>query len=110
VKRLLCLAVSAAVLTTSTSAVAGEGATRPCVTLGEYRQVTKGMAKVRVHPIFDTSGKRLYINRGKVTSEGREYRVCGHPRRDGSYVQVHYNNFKAGGPLLVGRKKIHVSD
>lgn len=91
-------------------AVAAEADTRPCVTRGEYRQVAKGMTKSRVHGIFDTDGKRLFINRGQVTNEGREYRVCGHPRSGGSYVQVQYNNYSTnGGPLRVARKQIFIS-
>jgi hypothetical protein len=114
VKRLLALtgsvALAFAVATVPASASAGESDNRPCVTRGEYRQVTNGMTKDRVHSIFDTSGKQLYINRGQVTNEGREYTVCGHPRRGGSYVQVQYNNYEAGGgPLKVSRKQMHVS-
>jgi hypothetical protein len=68
------------------------------------------MRKARVHRIFDTDGRRLFINRGNVTNEGREYRICGHPRRTGSYVQVQYDNFNAGGgPLRLSRKQLHIS-
>ncbi len=113
-KKLLSLTVSATVAfgvsMVPTPADASESDTRPCVTRGEYRQVTKGMAKDRVHSIFDTSGKRLFINRGQVTNEGREYPVCGHPRSGGSYVQVQYNNYAAGGGVLrVASKQIHIS-
>jgi len=105
-------AVAAGVL-----AVTGFGVMTPaqadspgCVTRAEYRAVDKGMLKSKVHRIFDTNGKRLYINHGQVTNEGREYRVCRHPRRGGSYVQVQYDNYKQrGGPLRVGRKQIHIS-
>ncbi len=69
------------------------------------------MLKSTVHNIFDTIGKRLFINRGEVTNEGRKYRVCGHPCSDGSYVQVQYNNYAAGGgPLRLGYKQIHISN
>ena len=112
-KKFLALIVSAVVISVPmmpTRADAGEGDNRPCVTLGEYQQVTIGMTKVRVHSIFDTIGRRLFINRGQVTNEGREYNVCGHPRSGGSYVQVQYNNYAAGGgPLKVGFKQIHIS-
>lgn len=108
-RRLAAVIVLAAVtaLLPATPAVAD---TPGCVTRAEYRAISNGMLKVRVHNIFDTDGKRLYINRGQVTNEGREYRVCGHPRRGGSHVQVQYNNYQAnGGPLRVGRKQIHLS-
>lgn len=107
---LTCLAALALLVGIGLPAVAGEADTRPCVTRGEYRQVSKGMTKLRVHAIFDTGGKRLFINRGQVTNEGREYRVCGHPRSGGSYVQVQYDNYSTnGGPLRVGRKQIFIS-
>ncbi len=81
-----------------------------CVTKAEYRAVDKEMLKSKVHRIFDTNGKRLYMDHGQITNEGREYRVCRHPRSGGSYVQVQYNNYEQGdGPLRVGRKQIHVS-
>ncbi len=103
-------AVALAVATVPVPADAAERDTRPCVTRGEYRQVKQGMLKTRVHAIFDTQGKRLFINKGQVTNEGREYRVCGHPRSGGSYVQVQYNNYAAGGgPLRVGSKQIRIS-
>jgi len=68
------------------------------------------MRKSRVHIIFDAAGKRLFIDTGQVTNEGREHAVCGHPRRGGSYVQVQYKNYElGGGPLRVGSKHIHIS-
>ena len=91
-------------------AQAAEGDTRPCVTRAEYRQVAKGMTKMRVHAIFDTSGKRLFINGGEVSNEGREYPVCGHPRSGGSFVQVQYNNYATnGGPLRLSYKQLRIS-
>jgi hypothetical protein len=99
----LCAAVS--------PSQAAEGDTRPCVTRGEYRQVTKGMTKIRVHAIFDTGGKRLFLNGGEVSNEGREYPVCGHPRSGGSFVQVQYNNYASnGGPLRLSYKQLRISD
>ena len=81
-----------------------------CVSRAEYRRAADDMTKVRVHRIFGTSGRRLFINSGSVINEAREYRVCGHPPRTGSYVQVHYDNSAAGGgPLRLSRKQIFVS-
>ena len=68
--------VVAGALVAASPAEAAEADTRPCVTRGEYRQVKQGMTKIRVHAIFDTAGKRLFINTGEVSNEGREYRVC----------------------------------
>ena len=88
---------------------AGSSDSRPCVTRGEFDQAKKGMSQGRVHQIFDTAGKRLFINPGQVTNEGREYPVCGHPRSGGSFVQVQYNNYAAeGGPLLFSYKQMQV--
>jgi hypothetical protein len=82
---------------------------RPCVTRGEFDQAHKGMTRLRVHAIFDTAGKRLFINVGQVTNEGREYVVCGHPRSGGSFVQVQYNNYATnGGPLRLAFKQMQV--
>lgn len=102
--------VAGGVASLPATASAHESDTRPCVTRAEFRQVTRGMSKLRVHDIFDTSGRRLFINSGKVTNEAREYRVCGHPRSGGSFVQVQYNNYRlGGGPLRVGFKQMHVA-
>ena len=102
--------VAISVAAAPTPVDAAEGDTRPCVTRGEYRQVSTGVRKGRVHIIFDTAGKQLFIDAGQVTNEGREHAVCGHPRRGGSYVQVQYNNYELGvGPLRVGSKQIHIS-
>jgi hypothetical protein len=102
--------VVAGALVAASPAEAAEADTRPCVTRGEYRQVKQGMTKIRVHAIFDTAGKRLFINTGEVSNEGREYRVCGHPRSGGSFVQVQYNNYATdGGPLRLSFKQIRIS-
>ena len=101
---LLCSGVMA------TGAAPAFGDTPRCVSQAEFRRVAEEMPKARVHRIFDTDGRRLFINSGNVTNEAREYRVCGHPRRTGSYVQVHFDNFTAGGgPLKLSRKQIHIS-
>jgi hypothetical protein len=116
VNRFLALTLVGMVVATTLGAAvspsqAAEGDTRPCVTRGEYRQVTKGMTKIRVHAIFDTGGKRLFLNGGEVSNEGREYPVCGHPRSGGSFVQVQYNNYATnGGPLRLSYKQLRISD
>lgn len=94
-----------------TGAAPASGDTPRCVSQAEFRRAADDMPKARVHRIFDTDGRRLFINNGNVTNEAREYRVCGHPPSTGSYVQVQYDNFTAGGgPLRLGRKQIHISD
>lgn len=80
-----------------------------CVTRAEYNKVKKGMTTARVHGIFGTKGKRLFLNPGQQSNEGREYLVCGHPRSTGSFVQVQYNNYATnGGPRRVVYKQMQV--
>ena len=58
---------------------------------------------------FDTAGKRLFLNSGTVSNEGREYRVCGHPRSGGSFAQVQYNNYATkAGPRRLSLKQMQV--
>lgn len=92
------------------AAPAGASAATPgCVTRAEFRAVHKGMLTARVHDIFDTAGKRLFINIGQVSNEAREYKVCGHPRSGGSFVQVQYNNYATnGGPRRLSFKQMQV--
>ena len=65
------------------AAIVGGGAvpasadTPGCVTRGEYRSVSKGMAKWRVASIFDTRGSRqVYSTSGGYSIEIRNYRTC----------------------------------
>ena len=82
---------------------ADTGDQRPCVTHREYKRITKGMTKARVHDIFDTKGTFLFRNPGAVHNEAKEYRGC-----SGSTVQVQYNNYAAkGGPQRVVFKQVY---
>lgn len=56
-----------------------------CVVRSEYRQVHRGMTKLRVHRIFDTDGRSVSTARGH---EVRTYRACHRPRL--SFVSVHF--------------------
>lgn len=65
-----------------------------CVTRAEFRQVTKGMTKLRVHRIFDRRGKQVSIFTGSgVTYETRQYRPC----LRFSAIQINYENRKVSG-------------
>ena len=70
----------AAALTTATLVVAppAEAADTPtCVTRAEYRAVSRGMTKARVHQIFDIAGHRDAISwAGGYGAEIRSYRPC----------------------------------
>jgi hypothetical protein len=102
------LAVAPLGVVAPTPALAAD--TRPCVSLTEFGQVTKGMTKLRVHSIFDTSGRTLFANHGQVGNEGREYVVCGRPRSGGSYVQLQFDNYRwGGGPMRLSIKRLHLS-
>jgi hypothetical protein len=69
-----------------------------CVTRAEYRHVHKGMAKARVHRIFDVDGKRQAIaHSGGSTSEIRSYRTC----IRFSSVAVSYGNGHVNGKSAV---------
>ena len=107
---LVAMSTPLALLGAPAQAAPGERDVRPCVTPAEFRQVAKGMSKLRVHDIFDTPGRSLFANRGQVSNEAREYVVCGHPRSGGSFVQVQFDNYAlGGGPLRVGSKQLFVS-
>jgi hypothetical protein len=45
-----------------------------CVTRAEYRQARYGMTKIRVHRIFGTRGRLVYLVVGN--EEKREYPMC----------------------------------
>jgi hypothetical protein len=79
-----------------------------CVTRAEYGRVTQGMARGKVHDIFDTKGRSLFENPGRVHNSAREYRMCAAWRAatGDSKVQVQYNNYAArGGPQRVVHKQ-----
>ena len=79
-----------------------------CVSGAEYRKIHKGMARGKVHRIFDTNGTSLFENPGAVHNSAREYRMCaGFAAATGeTKVQVQYNNYAAdGGPQLVVLKQ-----
>jgi hypothetical protein len=84
------------------------GDSSACVTRAEYRRVHDGMARVKVHRIFDTNGTSLFANPGTVHNSAREYPMCAAWRRTtgDSKVQVQYNNYAAhGGPQRVVYKQ-----
>lgn len=59
------------------TAPAASADTGTCVTRTEYRQVSRGMTKAKVHRIFDIDGKRQAIARsGGYVSEIRNYKTC----------------------------------
>lgn len=67
--------------------------TAGCVTKSEFRNVSRGMSKTRVHNIFDTSGRQTYFSSGYGTRyESREYKACVHPRW--SFIDVSFKNGK----------------
>ncbi len=59
-----------------------------CVTKKEFRNVTKGMGIERVHRIFDTKGRQLFVMSGY---QSREYKVCGSQY---GFVMVEFKNRK----------------
>lgn len=59
-----------------------------CVSKAEFRKVTHGMTKTRVHRIFDTAGKQSFVMGGY---ESREYKTC--TSRYG-FVYVDYDHKK----------------
>jgi hypothetical protein len=75
-KKALCafvLALSCVVVV----APAAEADTNRCVTRAEFRSVHQGMAKGRVHRVFDVRGRRVaFAKIGRYTSEVRRYRPC----------------------------------
>ena len=71
-----------------------------CVTRAEYRAVTKGMTKARVHKIFDTDGRRQAISTsGGYAFEIRSYKTCA----PYSAVSVGFEK-KPGGVLRMSNK------
>ena len=67
----------------------------------EYGQIHNGMARGKVHRIFDTKGTSLFENPGAVHNSAREYRMCASYSAaiGDTKVQVQYNNYAAhGGP------------
>ena len=84
------------------------GDTPGCVTRAEYRQVHDGMTRGKVHNIFDTKGRSLFENPGRVHNSAREYRMCAAWRTatGDSKVQIQYNNYAThGGPQRVVYKQ-----
>ncbi len=69
-----------------------------CVTAGEFRRVRKGMAKARVHEIFDTVGRQA---RGGAGGYIQFYQVCQRPHR---LVQIGYEG-RIGRPDRVFGKE-----
>jgi hypothetical protein len=70
-KKVLCAVTL--VLASTVVAVPTAHAGQHCVSRLEYLLVHRGMSKVRVHDIFDTSGHRSNGNR---RYEVRSYRTC----------------------------------
>lgn len=109
-KRLaLALAVASAFVALPVLATAPAAADTPgCVSRQEYRKIRDGMARGKVHNIFDTNGKSLFENSGAQHNSAREYRMCAAWRAatGNSKVQVQYNNYAAnGGPQRVVHKQ-----
>ena len=89
-KRIIALAASIAIagMPIVVAPSANAAGTR-CVSKAEYRHVKIGMAKKRVHAIFDTAGKQISAGYGY---ESREYKPCS-DRRYG-FVWVDYYHGK----------------
>ncbi len=82
-------------------------ATHNCVSRFEYQRVHRGMAKPRVHFIFDTAGVRLDLVRradGSV-DEWRGYRLCWTARRA---AVLNYDNYTQPGPGMRLFSKVKV--
>jgi hypothetical protein len=107
VSRFAVRAATVGVILTATSMpmVGAAAADSPgCVTRAEYGRVHDGMARGKVHDIFDTSGTSLFENSGAVHNSAREYRMCAAWRAStgDSKVQIEYNNYAThGGPQRV---------
>ena len=72
-----------------------------CVTRAEYRAVSRGMTKTRVHGIFDTAGTRLAISSsGGYAAEVRTYKVCRSPY---SAVSISFDK-QPGGDFKLSAK------
>ncbi len=74
-KVLVALAATASVSFTfaAVGAPSASAAGKGCVTKSEYKKVTTGMAKAKVHKIFGTKGTKVTLAEGV---EGRSYKVC----------------------------------
>jgi hypothetical protein len=79
--RRLILAAAAVVISCAgaVTVTAPAQANEPWVTRAEYRKATKGMAKARVHAIFDFAGVRVLSPSRAHLYESRHYRT----RRNG---------------------------
>ena len=68
--------LAALLLTVPTSAVAATASSlqEDCVIRAEYRRASYGMTKTRVHRIFDTRGRLVYVV--VDNEEKREYPMC----------------------------------
>jgi hypothetical protein len=106
-KFLVLLAATAAIAApltfTAAPANAAEGDTRPCVTLGEFRQVHRGMTIQQVHGIFDTAGH--YQGQWSdpwyepMRDVYRDYAVCPGFNR-GQRVEINFDNYWHSAPGL----------
>lgn len=78
-KQLVALAAATTVILGGTTLIApaANADTQGCVTRKEFRKAKPGMARKRVHNIFDTSGKRdgVYVAEG-IHMEMRSYNPC----------------------------------
>lgn len=101
-KKILALAASTTVILGGSAfiAPAAQADTPGCVTRAEYRSVSKGMTKPKVHGIFDTDGRRMSIaSSGGYSSEVRTYKTCS----PYSSVAISWNK-NPGGVWKLGAK------
>lgn len=100
-KKLLC-ALAFAVASIGVGVPAAQADTPRCVTKAEYRQVHRGMAKGRVHRVFDVRGRRVAFSKHRrVTSEIRRYRTC----RRRSAVSIAFGNGRLTAKSAVWRHR-----
>ncbi len=96
-RQMLC-ALGLVITCMGISAPVAHADTPRCVSKAEYERIDKGMAKRRVHRIFDVRGRRTVISRGGgVVVEIRRYRTC----RPDSAVSVAYENRRVSGKSAV---------
>jgi hypothetical protein len=103
----MLLAGSTTVLGSTTLATPAEAHVRPCVSKAEFRSVSRGFSKKRVHRVFDVRGRQSYFFGGTAYSrpqQGREYRACTHWWRGGPHGTVYVDYRKRRGVWRVTSK------